>query len=273
VRFSPGEELLPGDESASMEKRMPSSQMESVSMHDPKESLCFALDVPDRQAARKLVDCLAGSVGLFKVGLELFVKEGPDLIQVLRDRGAGKIFLDLKLHDIPRTVLGACRSASQMPVDFLSVHAEALWEGAREKKTRAGEGEPRLLGITVLTSLGELDLGRLGYASGLSLADLVLLRAAIAREAGCAGVVCSGREVGIVRGRFGPDFLILTPGIRPEWYQVPADDQSRVFTASAAIREGADYVVVGRPIRDAPDPREAAQRIVEEIGRGYRDRS
>jgi orotidine-5'-phosphate decarboxylase len=242
-------------------------------MHEPKESLCFALDVPDRESARRLVGRLAGSVGMFKVGLELFVKEGPDLLRALPDWGAEKIFLDLKFHDIPRTVLGACRSAGRLPVSFLSVHCEGLWEGRVKSGKLVQEGGPNLLGITVLTSLGEPDLKRLGYAGALSLTDLVLLRASIAKEAGCAGVVCSGREVGGIRKRFGPDFVILTPGIRPEWAPVAGDDQSRVFTAYAAIREGADYVVVGRPIRNAPDPEEAARRIVEEIGRGCLDRA
>ena len=241
-------------------------------MHDPKESLCFALDVPDRGAASRLVGRLAGSVGMFKVGLELFVKEGPDLLKALADWGAKKIFLDLKFHDIPRTVLGACRSASHLPVSFLSVHCEGLWEGQGKTERPAQAGGPEWLGITVLTSLGEPDLERLGYATGLSLTDLVLLRASIAKQAGCAGVVCSGREVRAIRERFGPSFVILAPGIRPEWSRVSEDDQSRIFTAHAAIREGADYVVIGRPIRDAPDPEEAARRIVEEIGRGYRDR-
>ncbi|MEW6444162.1 MAG: orotidine-5'-phosphate decarboxylase [bacterium] len=239
---------------------------------DPGESLCFALDVPDREAARDLVTRLAGTVGLFKVGLELFVSEGPSLLREMAGWGAAKIFLDLKLHDIPRTVLGACRSAGRAPVELLSVHAEALWQSGRSRDRSISEAGPRLLGITVLTSVADQDLEPLGYARGLSVSELVVLRASIAREAGCAGVVCSGREVGLIRKRLGADLLVLAPGIRPEWALVSGDDQSRVRTAYGAIREGADYVVVGRPIRDAPDPREAAARIVEEIERGYRDR-
>lgn len=242
-------------------------------MEDPKECLCFALDVQDRAAAKRFVARLSKVVGLFKVGLELFVREGPDMLEELRDHGARRIFLDLKFHDIPRTVLGALRSASRLPVSFLSVHAEALWHDARAKKPFAvGEG-PRLLGITVLTSLGDSDLEKLGYGPGLSLKDLVLLRATIAREAGCAGVVCSAAEVAELRARFGPDFLLFVPGIRPEGICVAGDDQSRAFSAYEAVRQGADCVIVGRPIREAPNALEAAERLLEEIRRGFQARS
>lgn len=242
-------------------------------MQDPRECLCFALDVQDRAAARRFVASLSEVVGLFKVGLELFVREGPDLLEELRDHGARRIFLDLKFHDIPRTVLGALRSASRLPVAFLSVHAEALWQGAQPTRSFAfGEG-PRLLGITVLTSLGDPDLEKLGYGPGLSLRDLVILRAAIAREAGCAGVVCSAAEAAELRARFGPNFLLFVPGIRPEGVRVAGDDQSRAFSAYEAVRQGADCVIVGRPIREAADPVEAAERLLEEIRNGFRTRS
>lgn len=242
-------------------------------MQDPKECLCFALDVQDRAAAGKFVTRLSDVVGLFKVGLELFVKEGPDLLQELKDRGALRIFLDLKFHDIPRTVLGALRSASLLPVEFLSVHAEALWQGREQKGPQALARGPKLLGITVLTSLGEEDLEKIGYGAGLSLKDLVLLRASIAREGGCAGVVCSAAEVAELRARFGPGFLLFVPGIRPEGVRVSGDDQSRAFTAYDAMLRGADCVIVGRPISQASDPVETAGRLVEEIRRGLRDRS
>lgn len=242
-------------------------------MQDPRECLCFALDVPDRAAAKTFVARLSDVVGLFKVGLELFVREGPDLLEELRDQGARRMFLDLKFHDIPRTVLGALRSASRLPVAFLSVHAEALWQGVPPKGPFSlGEG-PKLLGITVLTSLGDPDLEKLGYGPGLSLTDLVLLRATIAREAGCAGVVCSAAEVAELRARFGPDFLLFVPGIRPEGALVAGDDQRRAFTAYEAVRQGADCVIVGRPIREAVDPLEAAERLLEEIRKGFLDRA
>jgi orotidine-5'-phosphate decarboxylase len=241
-------------------------------MPDPKESLCFALDVPGTEQARRFVELLAPYVGLFKVGLELFVKEGPGLLSSIKGWGAEKIFLDLKLHDIPRTMERARKSASQLPVDFLSVHCEGLWRGPGEERP-CQEGSPSLLGITVLTSLPAEDLSGLGYAEGLSITDLVLLRAEIARKAGCAGVVCSGREVEAVRNRFGPDFTILTPGVRPAWSVVTQDDQARILTPCDAIRSGSTFVVVGRPISQAPDPGEAARRVLDEIAEGLKDRS
>jgi len=242
-------------------------------MKDPKECLCFALDVPGTEEARRLVERLAPCVGVFKVGLELFVKEGPGLLASIKEWGAEKIFLDLKLHDIPRTVERACRSAGRLPVDFLSVHCEALWAGPGPQQPPDREAGPCLLGITVLTSLPEEDLPRLGYAEGLSAMDLVLKRAEIAEKAGCAGVVCSGREVKAVRSRFGPDFILLTPGVRPAWSVVAGDDQARVLTPADAIRKGSDLIVVGRPIAQAPDPGEAARKVLDEIEEGLKARS
>ncbi len=243
-------------------------------MPEPKECLCFALDVPSADEAKRFVDLLAPSVGLFKVGLELFVKEGPGLLSSIKARGAERIFLDLKLHDIPRTVERARRSAGALPVDFLSVHCEGLWTGsASEPRPRREVGTvPAMLGITVLTSLPRQDLPRLGYARDLSITDLVLLRAEIASRAGCAGIVCSGREVEAVRDRFGPGFTILTPGVRPAWAAVAKDDQARILTPSEAIRRGSDVIVVGRPIAQAPDPAEAARRVLDEIEQGLRAR-
>jgi orotidine-5'-phosphate decarboxylase len=211
-------------------------------------------------------------VGLFKVELELFVKEGPGLLSSIKAWGADKIFLDLKLHDIPRTVERARRSAGRLPVDFLSVHCESLWAGPEAQGPAAQEARPSLLGITVLTSLPQEDLSLLGYREGLSITDLVLMRAEIARRAGCAGIVCSGREVEAVRGRFGPELTILTPGVRPAWSVVAKDDQARILTPSDAIRSGSDYIVVGRPIARAADPREAARRVLEEIAQGLESR-
>ena len=241
-------------------------------MPDPKDCLCFALDVPGTGEARRLVETLAPWVGLFKVGLELFVKEGPALLPSIRAWGAERIFLDLKFHDIPRTVRRARRSAGRLPVDFLSVHCESLLDGEQETQPEEQEALPALLGITLLTSLSEEDLRRLGYAEHLSVTDVVLARAEIARKAGCAGVVCSGREVEAVRGRFGPDFIILTPGVRPAWSVVDRDDQARILTPYDAIRAGSDFVVVGRPIAQAPDPCQAARKVLDEIREGLQGR-
>jgi len=214
---------------------------------------------------------LAPCVGLFKVGLELFVREGPGLLASVKACGAERIFLDLELHDIPRTVERARASAGALPVDFLSVHCEYLWAGRagpQPRREQAAGPVPAMLGITVLTSLPEAALPRLGYAEGLSITDLVLKRAEIAKRAGCAGIVCYGREVEAVRDRFGPGFTILTPGVRPAWAAVTQDDQARILTPFEAIRRGSVLIVVGRPIAQAPDPAEAARKVLDEIAQG-----
>ena len=241
-------------------------------MPDPREALCYALDVSTAGEAEEQVEMLAPFAGMFKVGLQLFLAEGPVLLSSLQAKGAGRIFLDLKLLDIPRTVRQAQKSAARMPVDFLSVHCEGLLDRAALPKPEGNEPLPGLLAVTLLTSLGEAELKRLGYRQDLSATEIVLLRAEIAREAGCAGVVCSGMEVEPVRERLGPGFLIVTPGIRPSWVEVRGDDQARTRTAREAIRSGADILVVGRPIRKAADPADAARRILDEIELGYRDR-
>lgn len=242
-------------------------------MPDPREALCFALDVSTAREAEKQVELLAPHVGVFKVGLQLFVREGPSLIHSIHARGASRIFLDLKLLDIPRTMRQAILSAGQMPVDFLTVHCEGLMKApAADPGNPPPSPLPRLLAVTLLTSLDESDLRRLGYRRNLSLLDVVYLRTDIAKEAGCAGVVCSGREVAAVRNRAGKGFLVVTPGIRPSWAAVSGDDQRRTLTAREAVRAGADMLVVGRPIRKAPDPVEAAKRLLEDIEEGQRER-
>ena len=243
-------------------------------MPEPRESLCYALDVSTATEALAEVDRLAPYVGIFKVGLQLFIREGPALIHTLHAHGAARIFLDLKLLDIPRTVRQARAAAGRMPVDFLSVHCEGLTRPPAGTPV-APEEEitlPRFLAVTLLTSLDESDLRRLGYRRNLSLLDVVYLRTDLAREAGCTGVVCSGREVEGVRNRAGNGFLVVTPGIRPSWASVSGDDQQRTRTAREAVRAGADILVVGRPIRKAPDPVAAARRILDEIEEGRRDR-
>ncbi len=241
-------------------------------MPDPRESLCFALDVSNAEEAEKQVQQLAPHVGIFKVGLQLFIREGPSLIHSLHERGAARIFLDLKLLDIPRTVRQARVSAGKMQVDFLSVHCEGLTKPSGVVDPEEEKTLPRFLAVTLLTSLGEADLRRLGYRRNLSLLDVVYLRTDIAKEAGCAGVVCSGREVEAVRNRAGKDFLVVTPGIRPSWAAVSGDDQRRTLSAREAIRVGADILVVGRPIRKAADPVDAARRLLEDIEKGQRER-
>lgn len=231
-----------------------------------KDYLVFALDVPGAAAAEPLVERLAGAVGMFKIGLELFVREGPAVTALVRRRGGARIFLDLKLHDIPATVRRATAAAAALGVDFVTVHcgeSPAMLQAA----VAGAAGRVKVLGVTVLTSVGAADLEAAGLRPELAgdPGRLVLARAAMAEAAGCAGVVCAGHELGMLKRRFGDRLLAVVPGIRPAAGEVAGDDQRRVMTPAAAVAAGADYLVVGRPIRDAADPREAAARIVEQI--------
>ncbi len=233
-------------------------------LEEAKNRLIFALDVSDRNKAREYVKKLEGSVGCFKVGLELFIKEGPEVLQAVRDNSDADIFLDLKLHDIPATVQKALDSASAHGVRYLTVHScegSAMLKTAEEMRSRG----MHVLAVTVLTSLSQKELPALGFREGLTLHQLTLDRAALAKEVGCFGVVCSGNEVAGIKAQCGPDFKVVVPGIRPEWSEIKRDDQSRITTPGQAIERGADLIVVGRPIRDANDPREATDRILEEI--------
>lgn len=234
------------------------------------ERIIFPLDVSTLERAGKLVERLKSSVGVFKIGLELFVSAGPEVVKTVRTLAPGRgIFLDLKFHDIPATVAGATRSASDLGADFLTVHTSdrAMLEAA----VGAGGGRTRILGVTVLTSLSKESMAEAGidpkYADP---GELVAHRARLARLAGCAGVVCSGREAKRVKDEFGSELLVITPGIRGK--EDEAGDQKRVTTAYGAVRDGADYIVVGRPIRTSPNPAEAAAKIAEEVERGLRDR-
>ena len=229
-----------------------------------KNSLIFALDVPNRKEAERYVCLLADTVGCFKIGLELFIKEGPDVLKIVKQHSSASIFLDLKLHDIPATVHSALRSAATHGVRFITVHGSdggKILQTATEVKGLGLE----VLAITVLTSISESELGGLGYNEGLSLRQLVLDRANIAKKSGCAGVVCSGEEVALIKQKCSNDFKAVVPGIRPIWADIKKDDQSRIVTPREAISNGADLIVVGRPIRDAKEPSVAALKIIEEI--------
>ena len=230
----------------------------------PQDRLIFALDVPAQKEAERYVKMLEGVVGCFKVGLELFIREGPDVIKMIQDHSSANIFLDLKLHDIPATVRGALRSVEKLGVRYITLHStegEVILETAEEVKDSGLE----VLAVTVLTSTRTSSLASLGIREDINAAALVLDRATRAQNSGCAGVVCSGEEAKLVKSKCGGDFKIVVPGIRPEWARVSGDDQKRITTPSQAIEDGADMIVVGRPIRDANDPREAAQKIIEEI--------
>jgi len=238
---------------------------------ESKDRIIFPLDFPDIDSARKYIEILRDNIGLFKVGLELFVKEGPSILSIIKKEGRAKIFLDLKFHDITETVKGAMKSANALGAEFITVHCdegrrllEAVVEEAR-LKPRTTEGT-KVLAVTVLTSLSRDSLKEMGMREELQdPLKLVLHRARIAKSAGCAGVVCSGLEASFVRKEFGKDFIIVTPGIRPSWSVIKNGDQQRIVTPSDAIKAGADYIVVGRPIRSAKDPVDAVKRIAEEI--------
>ncbi len=235
-------------------------------MRNPKDYLVFPLDVPTVAAAKDYINLLGGSVGMFKVGLELFTKAGPDIIAYIQAQSDARIFLDLKLHDIPVTVQRAMAVIADMGVDLVTVHCADSREMLAAAVNGAG-GQVGVLGVTVLTSISGDDLRIAGYREEFAgdINKLVLQRAALALETGCAGIVCSGLEVGNLKKRFGGNLLAVTPGIRPAWEVSGPDDQKRVVTPAKAIKAGADYLVIGRPIRDADDPAQAAAKIAAEI--------
>jgi orotidine-5'-phosphate decarboxylase len=225
-----------------------------------RERLIVALDVPSAADADVLVDALAGKVGLFKVGSQLFTAAGPEFVRELAARGE-KVFLDLKYHDIPNTVAGAVGAASRLGVSLLTVHAlggQAMLEAAMGALPALGA---RLLAITILTSHDAISLGSVGLAPDVP--DNVERLARLARAAKVDGVVASPHEVSLVREACGADFLVVTPGIRPTGAR--SGDQARLATPAAALRAGADYLVVGRPITEARDPAAAAAAIVQEM--------
>ena len=229
-----------------------------------QDRLVFALDVPDGKEAKRYVTMLEGVVGCFKVGLELFIREGPDVVKMIQDNSAANIFLDLKLHDIPATVRRALRSASKMGIKYITIHStegEEILETAQEVKGLGLE----VLAVTLLTSTSASSLSNLWMSENIDPAALVLDRATRAQKSGCAGVVCSGEEAKVIKLKCAEGFKIVVPGIRPEWARVLGDDQNRIATPAQAIKDGADMIVVGRPIRDSEDPRAAAQRIIEEV--------
>ena len=228
-------------------------------MMRPKDRLIVALDVPSLAEARSLIETLGDSVGVYKIGLELLFGGGFALAEELAQKGRA-VFVDAKLSDIEATVERATAAIARMGAAFLTVHAldhKTLTAAVRGR----GDSALKLLGVTVLTNLAPADLIEQGIDHPL--AELGLHRAALAKKAGLDGVIASGHEAAQIRKATGPDFLIVTPGVRPQGSEV--HDQARAVTPRAAIAAGADYLVVGRPITRASDPREAADSIVGEI--------
>lgn len=236
-------------------------KVSSMNMEKARGRLIFALDVPDMKQGNPLLDRLEGQVGLVKVGLELFVSQGPSAVEQVLKRGY-QVFLDLKLHDIPNTVKGAVRSARSLGVSMLTVHTG----GGRQMLIQAAEAAGdhlKILGVTLLTSMGPEDLAPVGIQPDP--AAVVQKRATLAAASGLGGVVCSPLEIDSVRGAVGPSISIVTPGIRPPG--AVTGDQKRAATPESAIAAGADYLVVGRPISAADDPAASARTIVEAIAR------
>lgn len=229
-----------------------------MKMIPPRERLIFAMDVADPAAARRLVEVLGDSVEFYKIGLELFMSGGYfELLDWLAARGR-KIFVDLKFFDVPATVAAAVRQLARHGVTFATVHGnQGIMEAAAQAK-----GAMKVLAVTVLTSLDRGDLDDLGFACDVE--RLVLSRARRAFAAGCDGVIASGLELPALRHAVDGRLLVVTPGIRPVENR-PVDDQKRVVTVEQAFRDGADYIVVGRPIRDAADPRAMAESMQASI--------
>ena len=236
-----------------------------MSLHSAARIFC-AIDTGDIAAAERVAGRVGPAVGGVKLGLEFFIANGPEAVR--RVAGERRLFLDLKLHDIPNTVAGALRSVVPLRPELLTLHVAGGPEmlrravaAARDTAERLGVSAPRLLGVTVLTSLADDDLAQVGQQ--LPAADQVGRLAGLAQACGLDGVVASPQEVAALRRQCGPDFLLVIPGTRPGW--APADDQKRVTTPAEAVAAGADILVIGRPITRADDPAAAAARIAAEI--------
>jgi orotidine-5'-phosphate decarboxylase len=236
-------------------------------MMEPRERLIFALDVEHFAEAQKLLGLLKGHVGLFKVGKQLFTHSGPKVIDMIRNKGE-KVFLDLKFHDIPNTVAKAGEEATKLGSTMFTVHSmggyemmKGAVESSRNTAKQLNTPKPFILAVTILTSMDEAILEEVGIKTPLE--EQVVRLARLAKRAGVSGVVASPREISLIRDHCGSDFLIVTPGVRPA--SAAKDDQKRTLTPGEAIRAGANYIVVGRPIKEADDPVRAADEIVEEI--------
>ncbi len=233
-----------------------------------KDKLILALDMPDPDKAIETVDMMSDWVNVFKVGFELFLAGGPDIVKKIANKGK-KIFLDLKFHDIPNTVLRSAEIASRMGIYMFNVHTSGGSEMMRrcnervlEVCEREGLEKPKIIGVTVLTSISQEQFkGELGYSHTLKNHAKGL--ASLAKECGLDGVVASGHEASMIKKHCGKEFLVVTPGIRPSWS--PPDDQQRTMTPKDALKSGADYIVVGRGILGHTDPMDAVELISLEV--------
>lgn len=235
---------------------------------DSKEKIIVALDTADMRFAKKIIRLLKDTVKIFKVGNEFFTAHGPKAVAAVKEAGA-EVFLDLKYHDIPNTVAQSARAAVRLGVFMFNVHIPgglqmmqeacvAVADEARKSNVPA----PKLIGVTLLTSLSQQDVTKqIGLSKSIN--EIVLSYAELAQKAGFDGVVASAREIEFIRSKLGPNFLIVTPGIRPSWSE--RGDQERVMTPEEALSLGANYLVIGRPITEAQDPRQAVMRIYEEL--------
>lgn len=239
-----------------------------MTLEEAREKIIFALDVHGLDDIDRWAEALAGKVGMFKVGKELFTSCGPAAVRAVQRHG-GQVFLDLKYHDIPNTVASAMCEAARLGVQLANLHALG---GAEMMETAAAAvhrefspaERPRLLAVTILTSSTVETLRQVGIEH--SVQDMVVRLARLAKASGMDGVVASPLEIGLIREACGPDFLIVTPGVRPTF--AAADDQKRIMTPAEAVSSGADYLVIGRPIAKAADPAQAAECIAAEIADG-----
>jgi len=236
-------------------------------MESARKRLIFALDVDDFAEAEKWVKRLRDKVGMFKIGKQLFTRCGPEIVRMIRGEGSD-VFLDLKYHDIPNTVAKAGLEACRLGVKMFNVHAlggremmEKVVAEIDAEYPRGSDHRPLLLAVTILTSSTEQTLREAGIEQPV--AQMVPRLARLAREAGMDGVVASPKEIGLIREACGPDFIIVTPGVRPVF--ASKDDQKRVTTPADAVAAGSDYLVIGRPISAAANPETAADRILEEM--------
>jgi len=226
------------------------------------EKLIVALDVKSLDEAKGIVKKLSPTVKIFKVGMGLFTLYGPDTVKIVHDSGA-KVFLDLKFHDIPNTVTHALRSAAKLGIFMVNIHtlggSEMMMRAA--EAIRESDNKPKLLGVTVLTSMDQSSIEEIGIDKKVE--DEVVSLARLGKDSGLDGVVASPKEVSLIRNNLGKDFIIVTPGIRPAGAE--KSDQKRIMTPREAIETGADYIVVGRPIIETKDPLAAANKIIKEM--------